>query len=104
MEGIFVAYGNNIQPGASLLNLSPEDFAPTALYAAGLQALQTMHGRIATETFTPLYRPSLRSIVSPVASGPQLMQTPEQGRPVDLLSQKEEQALVERLKGLGYLE
>jgi predicted AlkP superfamily phosphohydrolase/phosphomutase len=104
MEGIFMAYGNNIRPGVLLPPLSLEDFAPTALYAAGLRAMPAMRGSVATGAFVSPYQPSLSLPVLPHAGEPRALVGQGEGRSTDPLSLQEEQALVERLRGLGYIE
>jgi predicted AlkP superfamily phosphohydrolase/phosphomutase len=107
MEGTFFAYGDKIRPGAHLLSLSPEDVAPNALYAAGMSAVPSMRGHVVNDAFSPAYL-----VNTPIDT---LSHTREQshypaarredhrsGNPA--LSSQEEQALVERLRGLGYIE
>jgi predicted AlkP superfamily phosphohydrolase/phosphomutase len=107
MEGIFLAYGNKIRPGAFLPPLFPEDVAPSALYAAGTAAAPSMRGRIVKGAFSPTYftttpvdalartrEPSIHLVKRPAEYSPEATS----------LSSREEQALVERLRGLGYIE
>ena len=55
MEGVFLAYGDKIRPGAHLPSLSPEDVAPNALYAAGMSAVPSMRGHVVNDAFSPTY-------------------------------------------------
>jgi len=106
MEGIFLAYGDKIRPGAHLPSLYPEDVAPSALYAAGMVAVPSMRGHVVTDAFS-----STHLVTAPISTLPRREQSHqpagrrEDYRPANSsLSSQEEQALVERLRGLGYIE
>jgi len=106
MEGIFFAYGDKIRSGTRLPYLSPEDVAPNALYAAGISAGPSMKGHLVNDVFSSTYL-----VTTPINT---LSLTKEQSRYLSRsendypanssLSSQEEQALVERLRGLGYIE
>lgn len=93
-EGILVAAGQAILQGAQL-SPSPVllDIAPTALHLLGFAPPATMDGRILSELLHPPKSP-LQEL--PVLIGNEMLQG-------ESLSEAEDAALVERLRGLGYL-
>jgi arylsulfatase A-like enzyme len=59
MNGIFLAYGDNIRPGAVLEKAQINDLAPTILYMMGLQPPAHMDGRVLKEIFNDSFQPAL---------------------------------------------
>ena len=107
MEGVFLAYGDKIRPGTNLPPLSPESLAPSALYAAGLAASPSMRGQVVNNAFSSSYLTT--APLSALPPPKELVLHPseqvmERAPMTSSLSSQEEQALVERLRGLGYLE
>ena len=94
-EGIFLAHGPNIQPGH--LSETPHliDVAPTVLHLAGASIPPSMDGHVIAEAFVPGYlaqRPPRRGQDLP------------QPKPPGALTDKESDAVANRLRGLGYLD
>jgi len=58
MNGIFMAYGAGIRPGAVVANSSLVDLAPTILHMLGVDVPGHVDGRILHEIFTDSFRPA----------------------------------------------
>jgi predicted AlkP superfamily phosphohydrolase/phosphomutase len=99
-EGVFVAVGPGIRPGARLAQLSILDVAPLLLYALGLPIPDELEGRVPTE----LYETS-RIANRPVMTGGSTRSSEPVPKtvPVDVDVDGEKEIL-QRLKALGYLE
>jgi predicted AlkP superfamily phosphohydrolase/phosphomutase len=55
-NGVFIAAGPDLAPGARAIGLSVLDLAPTVLYALGLPAGEDFAGRARDDLFTEAYR------------------------------------------------
>jgi predicted AlkP superfamily phosphohydrolase/phosphomutase len=97
--GIFVAFGEHIKKSKPLQGAELIDLAPTILHLSGLPVPVDMDGRALTQIFEDdflINHPVLfAERIAPEAS----FLTPQQD-----YSQEEEEALRERLRGLGYIE
>ncbi len=93
-DGMFLAAGPEIQAGRLSQTPGLVDVAPTILYLSGLPVPQGMDGRIISELFDPAFLQT-----HPPESGPDLP-APDQ---VLGLTLEENQAVSDRLRGLGYL-
>ena len=93
MEGILMAYGPHFRTG-EVTGAAIADVAPTLLYLYGLPVPSTMEGKVLADLFEPSYIES-----HPVRMGPGLAPLPE-----GQYSREDELAVVERLRGLGYLD
>ena len=93
MDGIFILSGSCFRPGANLQNASIIDIAPTLLHALGLPVSTNMDGRVLLEAFRPGHEKVHYA-------------QPAEAMPVEqsALTNGEENEIVERLRGLGYLE
>lgn len=100
-EGIFIARGPGIRSGVEVPPLSILDVAPSLLYSLGLPIPEDFEGRLPENVFDG----AALAAVPPLAGAPT--------RPVEMLAAKHgddtldaagEAAILERLKGLGYLE
>ena len=94
MDGIFVAYGPVVRPGAVVQEANIMDIAPTVLYALGMPIPQDMDGRVLSEIFNEDFRaqrPVRRGKPTAAAAG-------REG-----LTPAEEEQIKGQLKGLGYL-
>ena len=58
MNGIFIAYGADIQPGARLENSHLVDLAPTILHILGVDVPEHVDGRILHEIFQASFQPA----------------------------------------------
>ena len=100
-EGIMVAAGPGIISGAVVDELSIVDIAPLVLHRLGLPVPEDITGRLPTEIFTAqeLAARPLRTV--PAGPQPEPVTAPDG----DLeLEPEEQEALVERLRALGYVE
>ena len=104
MEGIFLAYGNNIRPGLSARSPCSRGFCShSALcFRAPGGASNAGTRRCRKRSHLVLPPRSLTLLVSRPDAHAKDVRREE--RPVNILSPQEEEALAERLKGLGYLE
>ena len=95
MNGILIARGKKIKTASTLEGAEIADVAPTVLYAMGLPVPEDMDGRILLDLFLPSHVESCP---------PQYSEAPLQVEPSDFgLSAEEEQAMRDKLRGLGYL-
>jgi predicted AlkP superfamily phosphohydrolase/phosphomutase len=90
-EGIFAMSGPGIQAGAQVARARIEDVLPTLLYALDLPVPDDLDGRVLLDIFGRPVR------FQPVAQAEGQAET-------RAYSEEEEALLVERLKGLGYLD
>jgi len=97
-EGIFVAWGENIQPG-KLANARIEDVAPTILYLAGAPVPEGLDGRILSEVFSQNYQKAhpVSFFDASRISGPAVKEQAD-------LSDIDEHDALERLRSLGYMQ
>ena len=94
MDGIFILRGPGIRRGCRFEGASILDVAPTLLHALALPVPMNMDGRVLLEVFEPSHTTAVRYIEPArlVSSA------------VSRLMGGEEQEIIERLRGLGYLE
>jgi len=96
MEGLFVARGPGIKQNERLQGARIEDLLPTLLFSLGLSIPADIDGRILSDIYHETTLSShLPSYAAPVDEG--------RGR-AETYSADEEQQVIERLKGLGYIE
>jgi predicted AlkP superfamily phosphohydrolase/phosphomutase len=96
-EGIFVAWGPDIQPGR-LDQARIEDAAPTLLYLAGSPVPDGLDGHV-MEVMTPAYKKA-----HPVSFFDASALFERTGTDQADLSDMDERAAIERLRSLGYLQ
>ena len=94
-EGIFIAAGPDIDPSADLVKIHSLDITPTLLYALGLPVAEDFDGRARTEIFRPQFRERFPLRTLPTWGVLEARDSPD--------SQSDE-ALLEELRALGYLE
>jgi predicted AlkP superfamily phosphohydrolase/phosphomutase len=99
-HGIFVAFGEHIKKSHEIQGAELIDLAPTILQLAGLPIPSDMDGRVLTQIFEDDYlaRHPVRSIESTAPDASHRL--PQQ----EGYSLEEEDAIRERLRGLGYIE
>jgi len=93
-DGLFVAWGPDVAPGATVEGFSVLDLAPTLLYALGLPVAEDFAGKARTELFTEAFRASRR--LRTIPSWGTMASWRVESSPVDA-------KLVEELRALGYL-
>jgi arylsulfatase A-like enzyme len=96
MDGIFLAYGQAIQPGALAEKAQIVDLAPTILYLMGEPVPEHMDGVALDEILRGPVRLARRSAQSDEWNG---RSRGEDGG----LSDEEKQALADRFRSLGYV-
>jgi predicted AlkP superfamily phosphohydrolase/phosphomutase len=97
LEGILVANGPGIRPGAEISAAKLLDMAPTALGLLGMQPSAEMDGRLLTDLFDAAYLNELQQSLAANAPLDPL-------NPADHQYTAEEEALItEHLRSLGYL-
>ncbi len=99
MDGIFIAAGPDIAPGAPVQGMSLADVAPTALHLVGLPVPEDMDGRVVTEI---LSGPAAARAPARSAPGAAAPQGPEEASAA--MTDEEQQAVEDRLRDLGYLD
>jgi len=95
MNGIFIAQGRNIQAGVTLDDAEIMDLAPTILYAMGVPIPSDMDGRVLLDIFEPDF---VEQHEIHYTSSTTEKQMPESG-----LTAEEEEEMVAKLRGMGYL-
>ncbi|MFX1410563.1 MAG: alkaline phosphatase family protein [Promethearchaeota archaeon] len=104
-KGIFVASGPGIRRGIHLSAVSVMDVTPTVLHSLGLPVPKDLDGHVIADIFEPMetsFQPARtdeRSAAQVVAS---LKTTLEYQQPGEIEADEQE-AVIEHLKGLGYL-
>lgn len=93
-QGVFIAYGNNINPGEFIGPIDIVDVTPTMLYGMGLPVLKTMDGKIAKGCFTSEYVKSHE----PLFIEEELFRT-KKSEPCEDNTEE----IKAQLKGLGYI-
>jgi predicted AlkP superfamily phosphohydrolase/phosphomutase len=98
-EGIFIATGSGFRKGAVLSPTSILNVAPMVLHSCGLPVPEDLEGEVVAEAYEPDF---LRS--QPVRRGARTRGAKKRpGEAVEVAAEEEAQ-VIERLKGLGYLE
>ncbi|HLO18431.1 MAG TPA: alkaline phosphatase family protein [Anaerolineales bacterium] len=95
MNGIFLAFGENIRPGVILEKTHITDLAPTIMHMMGLQVPAHMDGRVLEEIFRDGFQPALSQ-----------SQNQWQGSSFgdgQTLTEEEKEILASRLRDLGYV-
>ncbi len=95
MNGIFLAYGENIRPGSTVENARITDLAPTILYTMGLPVPAHMDGRVLREIFQEAFQPE----VLPMDSTWQGETTGDSRT----LTEQEKEMLTRLMRDLGYV-
>jgi len=93
-DGVFIAWGPNVQGGTQPTDASVYDVAPTLLHSIGEPIPESTDGRVLTEIFKP--------------DSPAATQEPRslayQDRDGDMETEEDFEEVKDRLAGLGYLE
>ncbi|HET6446919.1 MAG TPA: alkaline phosphatase family protein [candidate division Zixibacteria bacterium] len=98
-DGIFMTSGPSMLSQTDLPDLELVDVPPTILYAMGLPVPSYFDGRVLTELFDPEYLTSFPIVSKEVEESDNVSGTlPQQ------LSGDEEEQLLERLRGMGYID
>jgi predicted AlkP superfamily phosphohydrolase/phosphomutase len=100
-EGIFVAVGPGIRRGLTVNPLSILDVCPTLLYSLGLEIPEDLEGHLPAQIFEPAF---LEAHPPRIGERTKLMNRPTPQSGGDTLSAQEEEAVLSRLKALGYIE
>jgi len=97
-QGLFAAFGTHIAAGGKVENANIVDIAPTVLYAMDLPIPTDMDGRVLKEAFTEEYvQAHPIRYEEPVVGG-------RKGAPPTVeYTEREQEAMQRRLKGLGYV-
>jgi predicted AlkP superfamily phosphohydrolase/phosphomutase len=98
IDGIFIAAGPTIRRSGEIDNLSILDLFPTILHTLGQPIPDDRDGRVIEEIFEPAYFRDNPPDYVPAAGVPST-----RGAGTGGLSEDEEAAIAERLRGLGYL-
>jgi len=94
-EGLFIAFGPDMEKTLAVDNFSIMDLAPTILHLFGLPADEDMDGKIRKEIFAKDSEAAARDIIMTAGSGPMPGQDGED---------MEEKEITRHLEQLGYLE
>ena len=97
-EGILLTTGPGIKAGQRIDSVNLQDIAPTILHMSGLPIPSYMDGQVSTHLFDDSW---LRDHPQEVVK---IELTPRAEQTADALSSKESEEILERLKGLGYME
>jgi arylsulfatase A-like enzyme len=95
MNGIFLAYGPDIQAGRHIEGADITDIAPTVLHAMGLPVPDDMDGHV----LTAIWRPERQAAVGYVPAGMGESKAADTG-----YSEAEAAEVEARLAALGYLD
>ncbi len=93
-DGILIAAGPDIAPGANLDGIGVHDITPTVLYGLGLPVAENFVGRAWTELFTPAFRTSHPQRTIRAWAG---------ARGSAVRSSAADDKLIQELRSLGYL-
>jgi predicted AlkP superfamily phosphohydrolase/phosphomutase len=100
-DGVFLAAGPDIRPGAAVGRLSIMDVCPALLYSLGLPVPDDLDGRLPVEVLDTFDAPWPREpSAMPAARGPE----PPGPEETPALTPAEEAAVLSRLRALGYIE
>ncbi len=95
MDGVLILRGPGVRPGYRLDSANIVDLAPTILALMGVPIPSDMDGQVLESLLTDDFRASLKITTSPEVVA-------EHYRPTEL-SAEDEEAVLQRLRGLGYL-
>ncbi len=98
MNGIFMAYGAAIQPGAQVENASLYDLAPTILRLMNEPVVEHMDGRVLHEVLAPNVAAALVERRAARSRGPVDSSFGPEG-----MSAEDKKVLADRLRSLGYV-
>jgi predicted AlkP superfamily phosphohydrolase/phosphomutase len=96
LDGVFLAKGPGLRQGAGLEGATLVDLAPTILHLMGGRIPDDMDGRVLTELFEERFMKEHPVVYTEAAA--------EDDRAVEDLSPEDQAAVLERLKGLGYID
>jgi predicted AlkP superfamily phosphohydrolase/phosphomutase len=96
LDGIFLARGPGLRKGASLEGGTLVDLAPTILHLMGSRIPDDMDGRVLTELFEERFLKEHPVVYTEAAA--------EDDRMAADLSPEDQAAVLDRLKGLGYID
>ncbi|MFQ5615259.1 MAG: alkaline phosphatase family protein [Anaerolineales bacterium] len=104
-DGVFMAWGRHIQPGAGIRNASLIDLAPTILHTLGCAVPADMDGRVLGEIFAPESDPARRDVVDDLSRLSEPLVTPQHATPETSTPEADDlnKSMEERLRNLGYL-
>jgi hypothetical protein len=94
MDGILIIYGQGIAANKTIVGARLRDIAPTVMHLANLSVPREMDGRVLTELFT-----AERASVPIKYDDANHLQTD----PIEL-SAEEQKDMLNKLRGLGYVE
>ncbi len=100
-HGVFIAHGPGVRRGATLLQTSMLDVAPTLLHSLGVAIPAEIEGRVREEIFEP-ETPGKRPMQTSRADSSPFVPAPAPPAPV--LRVEEERMIADRLRELGYIE
>jgi hypothetical protein len=101
IEGVFIAKGpKTVHIADPLPGLNIADLAPTILYAMGLPIPEDMDGKVLTQIFDPA---SVQAQPAQFGSTVGRWPSEEEAQPILEKTQSGEEAIVERLRALGYV-
>jgi arylsulfatase A-like enzyme len=95
MNGIFLAKGNGIEKGKGIDGAKIIDIAPTVLYLMGEKIPLSMDGKVLDDAFSSEFLNTNPKVFYEVPL--------ERESQATAFSLEEEEDIVQRLKGLGYL-
>jgi predicted AlkP superfamily phosphohydrolase/phosphomutase len=98
-DGIFLAFGPGIRPGANLQSRAIVDVAPALLYGLDLPIPEDFEGEVPEELFTADY---LRA--HPIKKGPATRPVQDGETKAEEMGEDEKAKIIEQLKMLGYME
>jgi hypothetical protein len=96
MDGILLARGKPVKKGMRFDAGNIMDIAPTILYLMGCEVPKDMDGRVLTELFTEEYLEENPIVYGEATSGGE--------RQAAEVSAEDQAVILERLKGLGYVD
>jgi predicted AlkP superfamily phosphohydrolase/phosphomutase len=96
MHGVLLAKGPWCRPGASLEGATLFDLAPTILHLAGCRVPDDMDGRVLTELFDETFLKEHPVVYHDAG--------PEASRHETGLSSEDQEVILSRLRGLGYID
>jgi predicted AlkP superfamily phosphohydrolase/phosphomutase len=95
MDGVLIAHGNHLGKGQKIDGARIIDVVPTVLHLMGEKIPTDMDGRVLTEIFTEEFLQT--KAIEWTEAGEQ------EAAPSAVMSAEDEETIIERLKGLGYL-
>jgi predicted AlkP superfamily phosphohydrolase/phosphomutase len=96
MNGVFLAYGRDVQPGAVIENAQIVDLAPTILHLMGVPIPEHMDGLVLQEILHDGFKPTR-------SAAPRYQWNAPSDDSSQGLTDEEEQTITERLRNLGYV-